>query len=401
MKANRKVSKVNKRATTLLEFVMGLVIGVIILLLLIFVVIPTVWNVFFGKQEEMQAKGILQKFSNLVKDAETKQNVFDFFQKLEDWSIVYMPENVKAIGEFKKPEEYLTRKIVCVCKKKECKYCKIVDKDILDKENNYMKLKLDKFYNLQLTAKPEAIIYSINPTIEFAPLPKSEAKITRELLETKNETLSLILKIANETGIYPPTLLAAIAVEESKLEEKAVSSCGAAGIMQLVPATAMQYGLKVAVNYFGSKTFTNYDEYKSFLNNNKLWNIGCCRSKQVSPCNFCTPQYCDFVNDERFNAEKSITAAAEYLKGLINDFKNAKYIEGCYKDGILQCDPIDYAIAAYHDGKDGLDEKCFNKEMGVYKPSSLCFEFTQGYVSRVKTYKQQIEDYIASITPVA
>jgi hypothetical protein len=401
MKANRKVNKVNRKATTLLEFVLGLVIGLAILLLLIFVVIPAVWNIFFGKQEEMQAKGILQKFSNLVKDAETKQNVFDFFQKLEDWSIVYMPENVKAIGKFKKPEEYWARKIVCVCKKKECKYCKIVDKDILDKENNYMKLKLDKFYNLQLTARPDAIIYSINPTIEFAPLSKSKAKSTRELLEAKNETLNLILKIANNKSIYPPTLLAAIAVEESKLEEKAVSPCGAAGIMQLVPATAMQHGLKVAVNYFGSNTFTNYEAYKSFLTSKNLWNIGCCGSKQVSPCNFCTLQYCDFANDERFNAEKSITAAAEYLKGLINDFKNAKYIEGCYKDGILQCDPIDYAIAAYHDGKEGLDEKCFNKAMGVYKPSLLCFEFTQGYVSRVKTYKQEIESYIASITPVA
>lgn len=48
---------------------------------------------------------------------------------------------------------------------------------------------------------------------------------------------------ANEHGL-PPTLVKAVAITESNLDPMAVSSKGARGLMQLMPATARQYGVR-------------------------------------------------------------------------------------------------------------------------------------------------------------
>jgi hypothetical protein len=135
-------------------------------------------------------------------------------------------------------------------------------------------------------------------------------------------------------------LLASLIQQESggNWDKKALSPCASIGIAQFTAATAMTYDMKVAVMYNGkTQTFTSITNYRDFINNNNLWKeCGSCGTK-VSPCNKCTPEFCDYNNDDRFKPELAIPASATYL---------ADQITLCKKAG----KSIVYGVGAYNSG---------------------------------------------------
>ena len=62
-------------------------------------------------------------------------------------------------------------------------------------------------------------------------------------LDTSSTTLDDIFQKASDTYGVPVNLLKAIAKQESNFDPNATSSCGAQGIMQLMPKTAASLGV--------------------------------------------------------------------------------------------------------------------------------------------------------------
>jgi len=139
----------------------------------------------------------------------------------------------------------------------------------------------------------------------------------------------------------PEALVAGLISQESEWEKEAVSHCGAAGIMQFVPATAAgdPYNLNVP-DY-------PYEECYPQL----------CGTK-VSSCNACTAYKCDKTNDERFDPEKAIPAGVHLLY-----------------DNIRACGSVEGGLRMYNSGK------CYR-------------EANPGYVSKVLGYAEEWRKYV-------
>ena len=75
--------------------------------------------------------------------------------------------------------------------------------------------------------------------------PRRGAAVENDLPATPYDTY--IAHVAAENGLSP-TLLKSVAMVESGLDPRAVSPKGAQGLMQLMPATAKQYGVRDAFN---------------------------------------------------------------------------------------------------------------------------------------------------------
>jgi hypothetical protein len=160
---------------------------------------------------------------------------------------------------------------------------------------------------------------------------------------------------ANNLGSYidnPGALVAALITQESKWDEKAVSPCGSAGIIQFIKGTAQSMGLKVPDTYGTSSTCQPSLCGKSA----SAW----------SNCNSCTKNTCDYTNDERFIPEKAIPTGVRYLT-----------------QNIKNCGGVWYGVAAYNSGKCGQ-------------------EANSGYVNAIKGYyeswKQAIQQSSSSST---
>ena len=90
-------------------------------------------------------------------------------------------------------------------------------------------------------------------------------------------------------------LIKAVIQVESNFNSLAISNAGAVGLMQLMPGTARDLGLKVPSQFTNNNPGT-----KSEIEKNKN-------------------------NDERFNSEKNIDAGTKYLDSLLEKYKNKKY----------------------------------------------------------------------------
>jgi soluble lytic murein transglycosylase-like protein len=97
----------------------------------------------------------------------------------------------------------------------------------------------------------DAIVFTNTPLPEARPVPGLEATDgglpaeERELPATRYDPY--IERVARENDLSP-TLIKAVALVESGFDARAVSKAGAQGLMQLMPATASEYGVADAFN---------------------------------------------------------------------------------------------------------------------------------------------------------
>jgi len=141
--------------------------------------------------------------------------------------------------------------------------------------------------------------------------PNNKPKVSVTNNELKQSLQTSISEVANNYDL-DPALINSIIQIESNWDPNAISACGAAGLTQTIPKTAIRYGLIIP-------------KAPDAPNNNPYaWSFcDLCNAKRddgsliaVSSCNSCTPEKCDFVNDERFNPEKSVLATARYLSAI-------------------------------------------------------------------------------------
>jgi len=144
----------------------------------------------------------------------------------------------------------------------------------------------------------------------------------------------LINKYAEQNKI-DPVVLKCMAWQESRFDPMAVSDAGAAGLMQLMPATAKENGIKKIFNNVvcGIKTKCG-KTYAALLRNAKK------------------------EDDERFDPEKNIKAGSNYFKKMLNMFNGN----------------VKLALAAYNTGP---KRDCLTKNL------ASCSAETQKYVSEI------------------
>jgi hypothetical protein len=173
--------------------------------------------------------------------------------------------------------------------------------------------------------------------------------VTNEFIAKYNEYRDTIEKSVSDpkhnlTAHYdrPGALIAGLISQESKWDQFAVSHCGAAGLMQMVPETARKapYSLKVP-------------DYTPFVE----CSMDVCKTK-VSSCNACDTSKCDYDNDERFDPEKAIEAGVHLLY-----------------DNILKCGGVEGGLRMYNSGK------CYE-------------EANPGFVSKVMSYAEEWRKYV-------
>ncbi len=128
------------------------------------------------------------------------------------------------------------------------------------------------------TEKIESDLGSTTPQTTDKPNPK-------KVEPTPNSTKKKSIQIAKKHNVSTELMLAIIYVE-SKFNPIAVSRTGAGGLMQMVPATAREYGLKVP--RYSNKLKPNFD-------------------RKV---------------DERFDAEKNLNAGLVYFNYLLEKYLN-------------------------------------------------------------------------------
>lgn len=152
---------------------------------------------------------------------------------------------------------------------------------------------------------------------------------TGPLSKIYNDNKAAIDKAEKDHGV-PIDVIVAIIRQETNGKVRDVSPTGAAGIMQLIPATFIDLGgnvefIGVDVDNdalrAGKSTTTVGDAYKDFMTNGRHW--GSCKGKEVSPCNDCQKDTnCDYEKDQRFDPVISINLGAKYLKELYTKNSN-------------------------------------------------------------------------------
>ena len=171
--------------------------------------------------------------------------------------------------------------------------------------------------------------------------PEKTIMVEEDVLpKTVNDFTKFVRETAAKHNVKLPILMALMKAE-STFDPYQVSKAGAAGLMQLMPVTAMDMGLKVP-------------EYRNIKKPNK------------NP----------FV-DERFDPVKNIDAGARYLRMMLNMFDN---------------NTID-AIAAYNWGPGNVQRKL--KEWWQIPDK----EETQGHVFKVMRQKERYELSPESLEP--
>ena len=97
----------------LIEFLLG--IAVIAMILVIGIVI---FRTYFGKQDDMQAKGTLERITQkLAETNETGKTGKMLLETPAGWWLVSFNASYDKNGDFEKPKEFFGKNTLCICEK--------------------------------------------------------------------------------------------------------------------------------------------------------------------------------------------------------------------------------------------------------------------------------------------
>lgn len=332
----------NKKGLELmLKNIIEIILAVLVVLLIIYAGI-VLFNTYFGNQEEMQAKGTLDRIViALDKTNETGSSGNLLLESPAGWSVVSFNASNNKNGDFEKPSSFFGKNTVCVCKgfrflKKAClpEICRKVSMPLMQGEKQAsVEIAIKEIYFKNMKDYFEVSEKPIEKT-DLTDEQKQKFGITKIEIEGKygdaltlasNAHYSDVKDHFNDASDFRKFLEAIVYIESSGNPD-AISVCGARGLMQLMPDTARELGLNVP-NYRqicgGGECQEPYDKcYYAF------------------ECNKITPENCQ-AGDERSDAIKNVEGGTKYVVKLIDQF-----------------DDKQLALAAYNAGPGNVQKKC-------------------------------------------
>ena len=241
----------------------------------------------------------------------------------------------QALQDYKlKPSFDINNPKLCMCSSNSgfCKpyACFTFDNFKAINSGQFTTFGLEDYTFISLKSEGKNLLVSTNAKnkLDNVALPDSSS------IGIKGSLQDIISEASNIYGI-DISLINAIIQVESNWDSNAVSACGAAGLTQLIPKTAIRFGLNIK-NIPGSPSDNPYPWVLCDKCNAKNDNGDFIK---VSSCNSCTPENCDYVGDERFDPEKSVIVAVKYLKNIKNILEskgieaNVINIAGAYHSG--------------------------------------------------------------------
>jgi len=360
----------NKRGLLLLKQIIELIVAIIVILILIYVGV-VLFRTYFGRQEDLQAKGTLERLTqklNSLEEAETKRHTL---LTPSSWYIVAFDEEHNFNKNFEKPSGMFQKNILCICKKKcETKLCQTINLP-LKQEGELANIKI-QLIDIWLTHKVDYYeITKTEPSIigKLSEQEQTETNFAYEKIKTK-EWNTEISSITNQyydqyqLSIYVASkeefkkIVRAIIIQESRGIEDAIGCDGEAGLMQIMPGTGLGLGLNIP-NY-GTEDISSIEP--------------CVHEKRtaVSKCNAIHRENCNKAEDERFDPIKNIDAGTKYLAERIVEFQDQWL-----------------GIAAYNAGSGGVRENCQPLTITACPPN---FAGRQ-YAEQVKARMDLITEY--------
>jgi len=241
------------------------------------------------------------------------------------------------------------------------------DSDFLLYDNLYLKSGIDFFY---ITKKDASIFFTKENSDEIQlndPQPliakSNPEEINQQVLDRINQYSLIIDQASSKYNVDKNLIIAQISVE-SQGDFKAVSICGAAGLIQLMPATAKSVGIQSIRTYEEGLVTNCNKEYASKLKS---------EISQMSD-----QQLQNWNQDQRFNPQENIFAGVKFLSKQINNYND-----------------VQLALAAYNAGETNLNRACNNgKETFDECKNSLPTE-TQNYVPKILNRQAWLNSQVA------
>lgn len=142
----------------------------------------------------------------------------------------------------------------------------------------------------------------------------------------RSDDLALAMDLAAKKYGLDRALVEAVVWQESEFDIRAVSKCGAAGSMQLMPGTAADEGLNIYTRYKRDKVIIRCSQGRSYAMALRT-RINGQSDSEIQKI------------DERFNPYKNVDAGSRYLKEQVARFGN-----------------VSLGLAAYNAGPDRVEE---------------------------------------------
>lgn len=180
--------------------------------------------------------------------------------------------------------------------------------------------------------------------------------IFQESIESPNvssKDLKLAMDRAAKEYKLDRALLEAVVWQESTFNTRAISKCGAAGAMQLMPSTAIEEGLDVYAKNQRDKLITRCSQGKDYARLLKAKINGKSDAEAAEI-------------DDRFNPYKNVSAGSSYLRKQIDRFGS-----------------VSLGLAAYNAGPDRV------KDYGGIPPFRQTRNYVKGISKKTKILKER------------
>lgn len=353
-----------------LKQILEIILAIMIIIILIFAA-QRLFATYFGKQKEMQAKGTLDRLTQILNNLTEAESKNYFLYAPIGWHIVAFDAQHNKNKDYIKPSKYFQQNILCICEKKECKICQTIKLPL--KKDNELAIIQIQISEIWLTNMKEYYnVSKIKPTIPISLTEEEKAEIQLQLKQTNqiieknyNSIITETVKkyypqikdknyIANEQEFEK--LIKAIITIESQGSWNAIGTTGEVGLMQLMPQVALDFGLKI---YDPNDKIKNTplearwsDEILNYLKTDyvtELKNLKNTKTKEEL-----------IALDERFDEAKNIDVGTRHLISMIDRFKDWELGVIAYNTGPSMvekyCVPLEVENCKSFEGLDYLQK---------------------------------------------
>lgn len=323
-----------------LKQVLEIILAIMIILILIFAA-TRLFETYFGKQKEMQAKGTLDRITKILNSLAEAETESYLLQTPNNWHIVAFDAQHSQNKEYVKSSKYFQQNVLCICEKKDCKICQTI-KMPLKKDNELAIIKIEPSEIWLTNMKDHYEISKTKPTIAMALTEEEKTEIQLQMQQTNQIIVKDYETIIADTvkKYYPQVkdyianekkfkkLITAIITIESRGSWNAIGTSGEVGLMQLMPQIAMALELKI---YDPENKITNAqnkwsDEILNYLKTEYVSNLRELKNTKTKAELI--------LLDERFDEAKNIDTGTKHLVSLITQLKDWELGVMAYNTGM-------------------------------------------------------------------